>query len=66
MSINLTDEETLQACCKLMAQIFYKQALNLNATNINYAVENITNKETGALFGTVKVEWKISDCEVEG
>lgn len=30
----MTDEETLQACCKLMAKIFSKQALNLNATNI--------------------------------
>ena len=59
----MTDEETLQACCKLMAKIFSKQALNFNATNINYKVENITDKETGTLFGTVKVEWVLEDTE---
>lgn len=61
----MTDEETLQGCCKLMAKIFSKQALNLNATNINYKVENITDKETGTLFGTVKVEWVLEDTECQ-
>lgn len=59
----MPDVETLEACCKLMAKIFSKQALNLNATNINYKVENITDKETGTLFGTVKVEWVLQEVE---
>ena len=45
MRSEMTDIETLEACCKLMAKIFSKQALNLNATNINYKVENITDKD---------------------
>lgn len=65
MRSEMTDEEILQACCKLMAKIFSKQALNLNATNINYKVENITDKETGILFGTVKVEWVLEDTECQ-
>ena len=57
----MSDVETLEACCKLMAKIFSKQALNLNAININYKVENITDKETGTLLGTVKVEWVLRE-----
>ena len=57
----MSDVETLEACCKLMAKIFSKQALNLNAININYKVENITDKETGTLLGTVKVEWVLQE-----
>jgi hypothetical protein len=57
----MSDIETLEACCKLMAKIFSKQALNLNATNIDYKVENITDKETGTLFGTVKVNWVLQE-----
>ena len=57
----MSDVEILEACCKLMAKIFSKQALNLNATMINYKVENVTDKETGTLFGTVKVEWVLEE-----
>ena len=51
------DEDTKIACCKLLANLFYKLAKSTNATNINYKVENITMKDTGENIGSIKVEW---------
>lgn len=55
---HMTDDEKLQACCKLMARIFSKKAESLNATNINYKVEGITDKDDGKSFGNIRVEWE--------
>jgi hypothetical protein len=61
------DEETKIACCKLLASLFYKMAKLINATNIDFTVNEISLKETGENIGNIKVEWslnKISECEV--
>ena len=55
-----TEEETL-ACCKLLAQNFYKIAKATKATNINYKVDNITMKDTGENIGSIKVEWVLEE-----
>lgn len=57
MTDKMTDDETLQACCKLMARILTKRAKNFNATNITYKLEDITDKDNGDYYGNIKVEW---------
>lgn len=54
----MTDDETLQACCKLMARILFKRANSFNATDIKYCLEGITDKDTNESFGKITVLWE--------
>lgn len=52
----LIDLEKLQACCKLMAQIFSKQAEVLASNKMGFSLDEITDKQ-GNFYGNIKVEW---------
>lgn len=54
----MNDSETLTSCAMLMARIFCKQAKNMGGTNIDFEVNNISDKKTKEKFGHIKVEWK--------
>ena len=54
------EKETLEACCKLMANILHKRGKAFNATEITFKVEGISNKENDLeLIGDIEVKWSL-------
>ena len=51
------DHETMVAACKLFARILHKVSEQTNATEINFKVGEVTDKETGKNLGRVNVKW---------
>jgi hypothetical protein len=52
----MTKDETIQTCCKLLAKLLYEQAKEANATEIKIRLNEITYKDIG-FIGNVEVVW---------
>lgn len=48
----MNDMEKMTACCKLMAKLLS----SFESNEVDFNVENITEKETGERIGTIKVK----------
>lgn len=52
----MTKEETIQACCKLLAKLLSEQAKEFNATKIKMKLNDITHKNDVSV-GNIEVIW---------
>ena len=52
----MTKDETIQACCKLLAKLLSEQAKEFNATKIKMKLNDITHKN-GVSVGNIEVIW---------
>lgn len=52
----MTDDETLNACCFLIARILKAKAEKVNGTDCKYVLEGLGDND-GNYLGNIKVEW---------
>lgn len=61
----MTKDETIQACCKLLAKLLSEQAKEINATEVKIKLNQIINKD-GEFVGDIMVTWNYDkDTEFE-
>jgi hypothetical protein len=61
----MTKDETIQACCKLLAKLLSEQAKETNATKIKIRLNQIINKDA-EFVGNVEVTWDYNgDTELD-
>ena len=60
----MTNDETIQACCKLLAKLLSEKAKEINATEVKIRLNQIINKDA-EFVGNVEVTWNYDENATE-
>ena len=60
----MTKDETIQACCKLLAKLLSEKAKEINATEVKIRLNQIINKDA-EFVGNVEVTWNYDENATE-